>query len=443
MSDELEHGLVAAGLLRPDEILVCKSLPEYFQGDTAKRMWTAMRSLAMAGKPVDLITVHQQDPRLDKEAMMAVLGDSPAPPQVSYLDREVGLAYRRRSLATLMSSAATKLTAIRQGGADEIRETVQDIIRIVADEESRQTVFAADIAVNASETLAKSISGACHQPHLVRTGIRQLDDICSAFVPGSFAIIAGRPSFGKTTLLRQMAMHVSETRPVLFFSVEESGPLMLQKILCAEAGVSLHDIMMGKIPKAQQAVTMEKIAGCISKVGMSRLYVNDAGSLDSGQVRFEAMKLQAKEGDLAAIYIDYLQIMRIPRGANRNDEIGRLTQDLKTLAKDLKTTIIVASQLSRANEQRGEEDRRPRLSDLRDSGCIEQDADAVVFVWGAHKESAERKIYVAKQRNGPCGEFDVWLDFKTLRFSESPFMGAPPIERGPAIVVEVGGPEDG
>lgn len=439
MSRELERGLVSAGLRKPDEILITKALPEHFQESTPKRMWAAMRTLAAAGKPVDLITVHQQDPSLDRDAMVAVLEDAPVPPEVSYLDRELALSYRRRTLASLMQTAAGKLASMRQGGADEIRDTVQDIMRVVSDEESRQTSFAGDVALSASETIQKALAGTYHQNHIVKTGIRQLDDLCSAFIPGSYAIIAGRPSFGKTTLMRQMAMHVSESRPVLFFSVEESGPLMLQKILCAEAGVSLHDIMQGKIPKAQQAIIMEKIAGCMCRVGMSRLYVNDAGSLDVGQVRFEAMKLRARAGDLAAIFIDYLQIMRLQRGGNRNEEIGRLSQDLKTLAKDLKTTIIVASQLSRSQEQRSEEDSRPRLSDLRDSGCLEQDADVVVFVWGKHKESSERSVFVAKQRNGPCGEFKAWIDFRTLTFSEKPIYGEPVVAHGAPVVEEFTG----
>ena len=215
-------------------------------------------------------------------------------------------------------------------------------------------------------------------------------------------IIGARPSVGKSALMFQLAANVSQNYPVQVFSLEMDKEQILSRLIAKELNVSMNYIQSGRVPQKD----LERAHAKFSK---SHYYIDDRAGLDVHDLIIAA-KEQHQKMDTKLIVIDYLQLLRVKRGHSKDDEIGTITNALKTLAKDLKVPIVVGSQLNRQCEIRGAEtgDYRPVLSDLRESGNIEQDADMVLLL---HREArysglrpGEADIIIAKNRSGPTGQ---------------------------------------
>ncbi len=260
----------------------------------------------------------------------------------------------------------------------------------------------------------------------VRSGYKKLDDITSGFQNGDMIVLAGRPSMGKTAfslnLARNAAMdyHV----PVGFFSLEMAAHQLALRLLCAEAGVDSKLLRMGKLDNKK----FQRLPLVIGKLAEAPLYIDDTPALSIMELRARARRLKS-EFNVGLIIMDYLGLMEPAekRWENQQQKIAELSRNLKALAKDLQVPIIVLSQLSRAVESR-QDNKRPILSDLRDSGAIEQDADVVIFLYRAgiyaqQKQEGEvdmttTEVIVAKQRNGPLGMAKLRFDLQSGRFEE-------------------------
>jgi len=240
----------------------------------------------------------------------------------------------------------------------------------------------------------------------VSTGFTDLDRMTSGFQPGDLVILAARPSMGKTALALNVAQHVALKRaqPVGIFSLEMSKQQLLMRFLCAESLVDAHKVRTGYIGKDDFRQLIDSLAA----VTRSPLYIDDSSSLTIMEMRAKARRLKAEHG-LSLIIVDYLQLMSgYGRFENRVQEISGISRGLKALAKELEVPVVALSQLSRAPEQR-QGDHRPQLSDLRESGSIEQDADVVLFIYReeVYKRDEENEgkadLIISKQRNGPIG----------------------------------------
>jgi replicative DNA helicase len=240
----------------------------------------------------------------------------------------------------------------------------------------------------------------------VPTGFTDLDRMTSGFQPGDLVILAARPSMGKTALALNVAQHVAVKRslPVGIFSLEMSKQQLLMRFLCAESLVDAHKVRTGYIGKDD----FRQLIDALATVTSAPLYIDDSSSLTIMEMRAKARRLKAEHG-LSLIIVDYLQLMSgYGRVENRVQEISGISRGLKALAKELEVPVIALSQLSRAPEQR-QGDHRPQLSDLRESGSIEQDADVVLFIYReeVYKRDEENEgkaeLIISKQRNGPIG----------------------------------------
>lgn len=240
------------------------------------------------------------------------------------------------------------------------------------------------------------------------SGFRDVDEMTAGFQPGNFVILAARPAMGKTSMALTMAAAAAkeESKPIAVFSLEMTNEELVTRLLCAEARINSQNLRRGNIRDQD----WEKISHGMSALSQLPIYIDDSGTITVSEIRSRCRRLQSGEG-LAAVFIDYLQLVRPStngRPQNRNDELSDICRTLKATAKDLQIPIIALAQLNRGVESRN--DKRPMLSDLRDSGAIEQEADMVTFLYRDayyNPESAVEpdltEFIIAKSRNGPTG----------------------------------------
>ncbi len=252
----------------------------------------------------------------------------------------------------------------------------------------------------------------------VSTGFVDLDKLLGGFQPSDLVIVAGRPGMGKTSLIMTMAQNAAEKRKgaVAIFNLEMSGEQLVQRMVSSETGIDTQRLRLGQIRDDE----LDGIARAIGRLSEMPIYIDDSAGLSPFELRTRARRLAA-EFPLALIVVDYLQLMQAGiRVENRVQEISYISRTLKNLARELKTPILAASQLSRAVESR--QDRRPQLSDLRESGALEQDADVVIFIYrdeAYHQDTAMKniaEISIAKHRNGPTGKVDLGFIQEQTRF---------------------------
>src|SRR3954464_11888753 len=239
------------------------------------------------------------------------------------------------------------------------------------------------------------------------SGFKELDRLTSGFQPGNLIIVAARPSMGKSALglciAANLALHLKDARPVALFTLEMSKSEVTQRLLCSEAKVESQRLRTGKLSQDD----WPRLVAAGDKLMKAPIYVDDTGSINMMEIRSKARRLKTKEPNLGLIVVDYLQLMTSGTSAeNRVQEVSQISRALKVLARDLDVPILAMSQLSRAVEQR--HDKRPILSDLRESGSIEQDADLVAFVYRDEYYNGEEsdsqglaEVILAKHRNGP------------------------------------------
>ncbi|MFN3430753.1 MAG: replicative DNA helicase, partial [Candidatus Sericytochromatia bacterium] len=235
---------------------------------------------------------------------------------------------------------------------------------------------------------------------------------------GGILILAARPAMGKTSLALNFCRNVAveAQKPVLVFSLEMSKEQLVQRLLCAEAGIDSHRLRTGYLAEQDWG----KLTHAIGVLSEAPIYIDDTASISVNETRSKARRIMAEHGELGLIMVDYLQLMTSgvsSKGDNRTAEMGAISRGLKQLARELSVPVVALSQLSRAVESRT--DKRPMLSDLRESGSIEQDADIVMFIYRDEYYNPETdkkstaEVIVAKHRNGPVGKVELYFE-KTL-----------------------------
>jgi replicative DNA helicase len=243
----------------------------------------------------------------------------------------------------------------------------------------------------------------------ISSGFRELDNLTAGLQRGELIIIAGRPSMGKTAFALNIAEHtaLADENPVAIFSMEMSASALAQRMISSLGRVNAHSIKTGKLEEKD----WNRIDGAIQQIKNAPIYIDDTPSITPIELRSRARRIQREKG-LSLVVVDYLQLMRVPGNKeNRAVEIAEISRNLKALARELNIPVIALSQLNRSVEQRP--DKRPQMSDLRDSGAIEQDADLIAFIYReeVYDKETDKKgvalIDIAKQRNGETGEFNL------------------------------------
>lgn len=305
-------------------------------------------------------------------------------------------------------------------GIDEARE-ILDVAeqRIFAVTEKRVgggVTGIRDVMTRLMRQLDSSDSETCTGLH---TGFRQLDELLTGLQPGDLIIVAARPSMGKTALALTMAQHIvlQERMAVGFFSMEMSSAQLAQRLVSMQAGVDAHRVRQRRLSQEE----IRQLLNACDAFSDAPLYVDDTPGMTAMELRSKARRLKQK-ADIQVIFIDYLQLMHSPRAENRQVEIAAISRGLKALGRELNIPIVAMAQLNRMPE--GRQDKRPLMSDLRESGAIEQDADVVLLI---HREeyyrpddesvSGRADLIIAKQRNGPTGNVELQFNKKLTRFN--------------------------
>ena len=255
------------------------------------------------------------------------------------------------------------------------------------------------------------------------TGFGDLDNKLGGLQKSDLVILAARPSMGKTSLALDVIRHVAvgKKKPVAIFSLEMSKDQLVDRLLAAEAEVDLWKMRPGRLNDIGPENDFERIGHALGRLSEAPIFIDDSGTVNIMELRTKARRLQAEQA-IELIVVDYLQLMEGRNTENRVQEVSEISRSLKTLAKELNVPVLALSQLSRAVEQRGG-DKKPQLSDLRESGSIEQDADVVMFIYRDEmytgKESRKphiAEILIRKHRNGPTGEIELFFDAEKTSF---------------------------
>jgi replicative DNA helicase len=412
---EAERSVLGAILVHNDAFNTAVQVIESrdFYRDAHRRIFDKMIALNERGQAIDFVTLKEELGRggdLDEvggPAYVASLADGvPRATNVEYYSR---IVKEKATLRNLIYAANKILTNAYEADqeSDLILDEAESAIFAVAEDRLKAGFVPMRDLVKESfpkiELLfeqKKLITG-------VPTGFADLDEMTRGLQGGDLIIIAARPSMGKTSLVLNIAQHVAlqADRTVGFFSLEMSKESLFLRLLTSEAQIDSHRLMSGAIGQKDYG----RISHALETLSAMKLYIDDTANVSVLEMRAKARRLQAEHG-LSLIVVDYIQLMSgRGRYENRTLELASISRSLKGLAKELNVPIAVLSQLSRAPESRS--DHRPQLSDLRESGALEQDADVVVLIYREdaynrdpnHPDAGTAELILAKQRNGPTG----------------------------------------
>jgi len=374
-------------------------------------VFQAIVSLFGRGEPSDLTTVTDELRRLGhledaggKAYLFDLVNSVPAASNAAYYARVV----EETSLLRRLIEATQDAAALAYESGDDVDSIVDRVEQMVFSVAQRRLgdrfSHIRDLLhehleqVEALQLQGTGITG-------VPTGFVDLDQLTSGLQKSNLAIIAARPSFGKTSMALNIAQSAATNHnvPVAIFSLEMSKLELIQRLVCAEALVDVHKLRTGRLTDNDWS----RLANAVGRLADAPIYIDDTEAVTVLEIRAKARRLKQKSG-LGLVIVDYLQLMAGPRRSeNRQQEISEISRSLKILARELDVPVIACSQLSRAVEQR--HDKRPMLADLRESGAIEQDSDLVMFIYRDevyHPDSQDKgtaEVILAKHRNGPVG----------------------------------------
>ncbi len=391
-------------------------------------IYKVMTRLAEQSKPLDVLTVaealrelHELDNAGGEVYIFELANNTPSAANITaYADIVRERSVFRQLIATATDIAGHAFNPQGRSSTELLDEAERQVFAI-----SEQGARVGG-PVNVKEFLAKTmdrIDALFHSTDPITgvpSGYHDFDDMTSGLQPSDLIIVAGRPSMGKTTFAMNIAEHVAikSKLPVLIFSMEMPGEAIVMRLLSSLCSIDQTRIRSGKLEDED----WPRISSTVSMLSEAPLFIDDAPALSPVELRARARRLAKEHGQLGLIVIDYLQLMQVPGfSENRTAEISEISRSLKALAKELNVPVIALSQLNRSLEQRA--DKRPVMSDLRESGAIEQDADLIVFIYRdeVYNENSPDKgiaeIIIAKQRNGPIGKVRLtfWVNIHRLK----------------------------
>ena len=412
---------------------------EHFYLDSHRRIYQRMLDLNEFGKPIDIISLaeelgrHKELESVGGVAYLTSLTDGV--PRRQSIEHYIRLVKEKALLRGLIHAANGMITNAldQEDEAAEVLDAAEASIFALTEARIGQDLMALKDIVKESfpgglDTLyeaGRRITG-------VETHYNDLDELTSGLQPSDLVIVAARPSMGKTALAINMAENVAIIGglPVAIFSLEMSREALLRRMLCSQSRVDSHKFRTGFLGKED----LTKIRNGLDALLQAPLYIDDTPGISLTELRAKARRLKHTTG-LGMLVVDYLQLMSATapggkRYENRTQEVSAISRGLKAIAKELKVPLVALSQLSRAPETRGSKDNEPKLSDLRESGSIEQDADVVMFIYRPEYYNRDdptvenkAKIIISKQRNGPTDTIQLayikqWTRFENLDRSE-------------------------
>ena len=416
-----EESLLGAMLLSRDAIAASTEVlrAEHFYKPAHGHVFDAIVSLYSAGEPADPVTVADE---LARAGMLEAIGGS-------------GVLIGLQSAAPAISNASRyahiveEMALLRRmiGVAGDIAELgyslPEDVTKAVDTAESLMFDVAQHRAAGTTATLRSLLEASLDQLEQLYergesitgtpTGYTDLDELLSGLQPNALIVVGARPAMGKTAFALGMAANASllHNRPTMIFSLEMSQLELTQRVLCSEARVDASKVRSGKLNEGD----WEKIGHAVGRLAEADVWIDDNPNVTVMEIRSKARKLKSQVGNLGLVVVDYIQLMTGRTSAeNRQVEVAEISRGLKILAREIETPVVALAQLNRALEQRA--NKRPMLSDLRESGSLEQDADVVMFLYRDevyNPDSPEKgiaEVIVAKHRSGPTGVVKLaWL----------------------------------
>jgi replicative DNA helicase len=427
---EAEEAILGGILLDPEAIsrISDRLIPEAFYISAHKDIYQAAQRLHIQGKPTDLLAVINW--LADHDLLARIGGRNKL---ASLVDRTVS-AVNIDALADLVMDKFLRRQLIKAGneivhlGYETetelpivLDQAEQKVFGITQERPQQGLVHVSDTLINTFQNIEDRNQGIALPG--IPCGFYDLDAMTNGFQRSDLIIVAARPSMGKTAFCLNLAHNIAalydinnKQIPVAFFSLEMSKEQLVQRLLASEAGIESNYLRSGRLSQTQ----WEPLSRAISKLSEMPIFIDDTPNITVTQMRSQARRLQAEQGtELGLIVIDYLQLME-GAGDNRVQELSKITRSLKGLARELSVPIIALSQLSRGVESRT--NKRPMLSDLRESGSIEQDADLVVMLYREeyyNSDTPERgiaEVIIAKHRNGPTGTVKLLFDPQFTKF---------------------------
>lgn len=427
---EAEQSVLGSLLLDRDAVIKIADLitADDFYEDKHKVIYLAILALYDERSSIDILTVSNkldEGHSLDKIGGMSYLTTLVnSVPSSAHIVHYANIIRRKGTLRRLISASTDIVGLGYQEDLDleSLLDQAEQKLFSVSQKYLKQNFIALSEILHETFDRIDELHREKGKLRGVPTGFTDLDNKLGGLQKSDLVILAARPSMGKTSLaldiVRQVAMN--ENKAVAIFSLEMSKDQLVDRLLAAEADVDLWKMRTGKLNDLGPDNDFERIGHALGRLSEAPIYIDDSGALNIMELRTKARRLQA-EHDLDLIVVDYLQLMQGRSTENRVQEVSEISRSLKILAKELNVPVLALSQLSRAVEQRGG-DKKPQLSDLRESGSIEQDADVVMFIYREemYKKDTTRPhiadIMIQKHRNGPTGTISLFFDENTVSF---------------------------
>ncbi len=389
-----------------------------------QKIFARMEALSLRSQAIDLVTLKEELARVGElenvgglSYLSSLVDGVPRATNVPYYSRIV----KEKSVLRSLISSANQIIQSCFDEPDEPHAVLERAERSIFEISEKAIRTGFEPVGEIAKQSFKAIDEASERPELVSgipTGFLELDQLTSGLQRSDLIIVAARPAMGKTSLCLNIAEHVAlnSSRTVGIFSLEMSKEQLVMRLLCGAARVDMHKLRSGFLSEKDWA----KLIQAVSDLSGTRIFIDDTPALTVHEMRAKVRRLKLEHG-LDLLVVDYLQLMQgRSRFENRNQEIASISRAMKALAKELDIPVVALSQLSRAPESRG--DHRPQLSDLRESGALEQDADVVVFIYREEvydptaENSGMAELNLSKQRNGPTGTIKLAFIKEYTRF---------------------------
>jgi replicative DNA helicase len=399
--------------------------PEFFYRKAHQVIYAAMLDLFDKNEPIDIVTVSQylkDEGKLDNVGGRQYITDLSLSVATTANLEYYAKVVQEKALLRLLIKAGTEIVSscYEETEADVALDKAEHMIFSLAQRRNMQQLMHIKHIVESSFQKIEeryenrdTLSG-------VSSGFYDLDAMTSGFQASDLVIIAARPSMGKTAFVLNIAQHVAveQNLPVAVFSLEMSKEQLVQRMLCAEAKIDANRLRTGLM----HTNDWTHLAMAMGRLGEAPIYIDDSAMVNALEIRAKCRRLKSEmKGQLGLVVIDYIQLMQGRKVTdNRVQEVSEISRSLKQLAREINVPVLALSQLSRAVEAR--QNKRPMLSDLRESGSIEQDADIVMFIYRDEyynpesEQRGEAEIIIAKQRNGPTGTADLLFQSSITRF---------------------------
>ena len=446
---EAESSLLGCLLIDKDAVIKVVDIirPEDFYKDANGIIFSAMRELYIHHEPIDILTLtnkleeKNQIEAIGGRTYLAELANSVA--TSSHIVYYANIVQRKATLRRLLTTAAeiSELGYQEDEEIEKILDIAEQKLFGVSQKYLKNVFLPIDNLLSEAFDRIDELHKQSGKLRGLPTGFPDLDGLLAGLQKSDLVILASRPSVGKTSLALDIARQsaIRSKMPIGIFSLEMSKEQLVDRMLCAQAGVSLWRMRTGRLSDREEDNDFARIGEAMGQLSEAPIYIDDSASSSVLEIRTKARRLQVEKG-LGLLVVDYLQLMegRGRYGDNRVQEVSEITRGLKGVARELNIPVLALSQLSRAVEQT--RPAIPKLSHLRESGSIEQDADVVMFIYRKaadrgynfddlpESEKNSAQIYIAKHRNGPTGKANLYFDKNTVSFKsvEKSGLEAPP-----------------